>query len=71
VSFTAFGGEAVVAEQVTLVRFEPCLFYADGDVADSPPACWHCGWLEQDHLAQVDAPFAVAGWAPHAQRLAS
>jgi hypothetical protein len=59
-----------VAEETTLVRFEPCPWYAD-DAADQQAACWHCGWLEEDHLAQVEAPFGVDGWAGHAERLAS
>lgn len=59
-----------MAEQATLVRFEPCPWYA-GDVDDSLAACGHCGWLEEDHLGQVEAPFAVAGWAGQAERLAS
>ncbi len=53
----------------TLVRFEPCRWYAD--VEDSFAACVHCGWLEEDHQAQVDAPFVVVGWAAPARRLAS
>jgi hypothetical protein len=59
-----------VAEETTLVRFEPCPWYAD-DGDDSFAACWHCGWLEEDHLAQVEAPVGGAGWAGDAERLAS
>ncbi len=32
-----------MAEQTTLVRFEPYPWYAD-DVDDPLAACWHCGW---------------------------
>jgi hypothetical protein len=59
-----------VAEQATLVRFEPCPWYAD-DGDDSLAACVHCGWLEADHLTQVEASVGEAGWARRAERLAS
>ncbi len=55
-----------------LVRFEPCTGYVDDfvDVAESFPTCWNCGWLEDDHLAHVEAPISVPGpWRD--ERLAS
>lgn len=64
------GFEEVVAEEVPLVRFEPCPWYAY-DVDDSLAACLDCGWREEDHLAEMEVPFGEAHWARLAERRAS